>query len=129
MALSRWSHSHHYIYEPCGSGDDGEERCLQVCLFGHFPVSTILNSYEVIEARAKDDGYDFISRLELKLYLKSWALFVTKHIDIKKHVRHLEILRAYGIVKRYVQDPWDQEFDRMMMFYFRKFWKWQRRGF
>lgn len=116
MALSRWSHSDHYIYD-CGKNEDGEEA-LQICLFGKFSVSQILQQYNLVETRAKLDGYGFFSRLELKLYLKSWALFQTSQISRKEHVSHLMWLRRYGIVCRYTQDPWHTDFRQRLRFYF-----------
>lgn len=115
MALSRWSHSDHYIYV-C---DDDE---LQICGFGHFTTNEIFYSYDLIESRAKEDGYSFLSRLELRYYLKSFAKLRKGQITFKQHVNHLVWLRRYGIVKRYCSDPWDVDFQQMIRFYF-NYWK------
>lgn len=99
MALSRWSHSAHYIYEV-------DAGVLQVCLFGNFTVSEILNNYKPINERAKNEGYTFLERLELKLYLKSWALFMTNEIDSQRYIKILKRLRLYGKIMYYAKSPW-----------------------
>lgn len=55
MALSRWSFSDHYIFDV--GKDDNEISCVEVCGFGQFNASEILNDYSYIENKAKDRGY------------------------------------------------------------------------
>lgn len=104
MSLVRWSTSCWYIYEPCGTA-----WTLKVCLFGQFNVVDILRNYSKIESKAKKDGYSFFQRLELRAYLKLWALWRMKKVTYKQYVKLLNIIRDYGHTKRYIEDPWDFE--------------------
>jgi hypothetical protein len=118
MALSRWSHSDHYIYD-CGENEAGEGM-LCVCQLGHFTVGQILDRYKDIDRKAKDDGHGFFSRLELRLYLQSWADFQVGDISFKQYVEKLTLLRRYGIVMTYAKRPWDVSVSDMLRFYFRR---------
>lgn len=94
MALSRWSHSAHYIYV-C------DKDRLQVCLFGHFTSRDILTRYAVIDRRARLDGYDLIERLELYLYLNSWAKHQKQLITYNQHFFLINLLRNLGQIYFY----------------------------
>jgi len=118
MALSRWSHSDHYIYE-IGENENGEEM-LQVCLFGYFTAKQILTDYDSIEKRAKNDGYGIFSRLELRAYLVSWAQFQYNRIERKTYVNRLKWLRRFGAIRAYTQDPWYMEPKKIWDYYFRR---------
>lgn len=118
MALSRWSHSDHYIYEPVG-GD--QELCIQ--FLGHFTAKEMLYEWDKLEKAFIDreySFYSFLSKLELKWYLVSWSQWQLGFMDRKKYLRILNNLRLWGMLRRYIDDPWDVEFDRMQMFYFPK---------
>lgn len=106
MALSRWSNSVHYIFEPCGS-----KWSIEVCGFGQFSVPQILRHYKEIETRAKVSGYSFRERLELRAYLASWALFKMGKINPKRFRILVEGLRLYGSIGIYSKDPWSPFFE------------------
>lgn len=109
MALSRWSHSEWYIYEPCG-----REQGLQVSLFGYFTLGDILIRYDRIDAKAKSEGASFTERLELRAYMKSWALWQAGKMDRRRYHRILKALRFYGHVRYYCREPNQWNFDGIM---------------
>lgn len=108
MALSRWSHSEHYIYV-C------DEDRVQVCMFGHFTSNSILNRYSVIDRRAKKEGYGLFSRLELFLYLKAWAKFEQHLITYDQYLFRINLLRNIGHILFYIQGYTDNmpRFEKM----------------
>jgi len=116
MALSRWSHSDHYIYEPVGY-----ERTLHVQFLGNFTIEEILK-WEPVEKAIVERDYSsgFLSDLELKIYLTDWAKMVSGKMARSRYLDRLQTLRLYGIIKRYIEDPWSVNFERMQMFYFPK---------
>lgn len=99
MSLSRWSNSDHYIYVV-------EDDRLQVCGFGHFTTYSILNRYPVIERRAKRRGYGLISRLELRIYLRTWAKARTKQISWEKYWWITHPIYTLGHINTYLKDPY-----------------------
>lgn len=101
MALSRWSHSHHYIYEI----DDDR---VQVCLFGHFTSYSILNRYAVIDRRASREGYGFFSRVELCLYLTIWAKTQRNLISWEQQYFMINLLRNLGHLNYYIKGYTDE---------------------
>ena len=96
MALSRWSHSEHYIYV-C------DKDRLQVSLFGHFTSYSILNRYAVIDRRAIREGYGFFSRLELCLYLTVWAKAQKGLLTWEQQYFMINLLRNVGHLIFYVK--------------------------
>lgn len=94
MALSRWSHSSHYIY----TVDDNR---VQVCGFGHFTDKNILKRYSVIDRKAKRSGMGLYDRLELFLYLGTWARFRHKMITFEKYYFAINLLRNVGELRYY----------------------------
>ncbi len=106
MALSRWSFSDHYIFDV--GKDDNEISCVEVCGFGQFNASEILNDYSYIGNKAKDRGYGFFSRLELWAYLTLWAKLSEKQIKYKDATVLINLLRMYGHVKEYAREPFQE---------------------
>jgi hypothetical protein len=106
MALCRWSFSDHYIFDV--GKDDNEISYVEVCGFGQFNSSQILNDYNSIEEKAKENSYGFFSRLELWAYLTLWAKLSEKQIKYKDATVLINLLRMYGHVKKYVQEPFQE---------------------
>lgn len=104
MALSRWSFSDHYIYDT-GEGEDGLST-VEVCGFGQFVASDILENYKRIENKAKRTGYGFFSRLELRAYLTLWAKLNAGSLHYKDATFLINTLRLYGYIKEYLKDPY-----------------------
>lgn len=102
MALCRWSSSAWYIF-------DVSNRTIEVCLFGQFSIVDILRRYSEIEEQAKSEGYSFLERLELRAYLKLWALFKMKKLTYKQYSKGLNFLRTTRKVEQYLKNPWDFE--------------------
>jgi hypothetical protein len=96
MALSRWSHSEHYIYV-C------DEDRIQVSLFGHFTSYSILNRYAVIDRRAIEEGFGLFSRLELYLYLTTWAKVKKGLLSYDQQYFRINLLRNLGHLNYYVK--------------------------
>lgn len=118
MALSRWSHSDHYIYEPVGG-----DKELHITFLGTFSAYDILYNWHKIEKAIEESEYSFysfLSKQEFKWYLISWSQWQLGMMDIKKYLKILNALRLWGVLKCYVDDPWYMEFDRMQLFYFPK---------
>ena len=117
MALSRWSHSDHYIYEPVGG-----EGTLCIQFLGHFTIDEILKWDGVMKPAIKERNYSngFFSDLELKLYLTDWAKWQKNLMTRRVYLNRLQTLRLYGVIKRYLDDPWSMEFERMQMYWFPK---------
>ena len=118
MALSRFSHSDHYIYEPVGG-----DKELHVTFLGTFSASDILHNWDKLEVAFVENDYSFytfLSKFELKCYMVNWAKWQLGYMNVKKFNKILLYLRMWGIVRCYIDDPWSVEFDRMQMFYFPK---------
>lgn len=98
MALARWSFSDHYIY-------DISDEEIEVCMFGQFTVSDILNNYVDIENKAKQHEYGLFSRLELRAYLTLWAKLKNKSLNYKDATVMINILRMLGHVRMYIREP------------------------
>jgi hypothetical protein len=96
MALSRWSHSEHYIYTV-------DEDRVQISLFGHFTSYSILNRYAVIDRRAVEEGFGLFSRLELYFYLTTWAKAKRGFLTPGQQYFRINLLRNLGHLNFYIK--------------------------
>jgi hypothetical protein len=113
MALSRWSHSDWYIYD-AGDNEEGQPE-ICICTIGNFTVEDV-NHWKGIESRVIADGYGYLSRIELRLYLTLWAKLESRKIERDAATFRINLLRLAGHIRSYVDEPSNQQLSTILYY-------------
>jgi hypothetical protein len=116
MALSRWSYSDWYIYD-AGDNEEGQPE-ICICTIGNFTVEDV-NHWKGIESKVIADGYGYLSRIELRLYLTLWAKLESRKIERDAATFRINLLRLAGHIRYYVNYP-NQDTLRTILRYLEK---------